>query len=60
MLLRDAEGICNALEDKDAILLISNFITNIEDSRHLFDDEEGRAFLESKIKDLFVAMERLN
>ena len=52
-LLRDAEGICGAIEDRAAALIVSNFIVNIEDSRHLYDDDEGRRFLEKKIQDLF-------
>ena len=52
-LLRDAEGICGAIEDRAVALTVSNFIVNIEDSRHLYDDDEGRRFLEKKIHDLF-------
>ncbi|MCY0876659.1 MAG: hypothetical protein OWT28_10390 [Firmicutes bacterium] len=58
-LLHDVEGLCGALEDKEASLLIQNFIVNIEDSRHLFEEVQGQVFLSEKIKDLFDSMEHL-
>ena len=58
-LLGDVEALCGALEDKDVSLLVRNFIVDIEDSRHLFDDDDGRMYLERKIKQMFESVAHL-
>lgn len=49
-LLRDVEGISNAIEEEGIRTLVSNLAIKIDESRFLFDVEDGNNFLYSEIK----------
>lgn len=48
-LLRDIEGIFGAIEEERVYNLVSTLSLKIDESRHLYDVEEGKAFLSSEI-----------
>ncbi|KJS13664.1 MAG: hypothetical protein VR67_03475 [Peptococcaceae bacterium BRH_c8a] len=56
-LLRDIEGICSAIEEEGVQNLVSKLALKIDESRHLYDVEEGKTFLSLEIGKFKKAMQ---
>ncbi|SHL04449.1 hypothetical protein [Desulforamulus aeronauticus] len=59
-LLLDIEGISSAIEEEGVHNLVSNLALRIDESRHLYDVEEGKVFLSSEIGEFKKAIQKVD